>query len=103
VGRVNVKPEKIDRISETVLSISWDNGEKTICYTKTLRQHCPCAVCQDERKNRNPLKVLKSDQQHIELVNWEPVGNYALRLDWSDGHDTGIYTFEFLRQLCDEE
>jgi DUF971 family protein len=97
-----VKPVKIDRISETVLSIKWDNGDQTICFAKTLRQHCPCAICQEERKNRDPLKVLKSDQKQIELVKWEPVGNYALRLDWSDGHDTGIYTFEYLRQLGED-
>lgn len=97
-----MKPEKIERISETVLGIKWDNGEQTICFAKTLRQHCPCALCQEARKISDPLKVLKSDQQHIELVKWESVGNYALRLDWSDGHDTGIYTFEYLRQLCED-
>lgn len=96
-----MKPVKIDRISETVLSIKWDNGDQTISFAKTLRQHCPCAVCQDERKNKDPLKVLQSDQKSIELVKWVPVGNYALRLEWSDGHDTGIYTFEYLRQLSE--
>jgi DUF971 family protein len=57
---------------------------------------------QEERKNRDPLKVLKSDQKQIELVRWEPVGNYAVRLDWSDGHNTGIYTYEYLRQLSED-
>jgi DUF971 family protein len=97
-----LKPEKIDQISETVLSIQWDNGEKTICFTKTLRQHCPCATCQEERENRDPLKVISSDQEHIELKKWRYVGNYAVKLEWSDGHDTGIYTYEFIRQLCED-
>ena len=97
-----MKPEKIDQISETVLRIQWDNGEDTICFTKTLRQHCPCATCQEERENRDPLKVIKSDQAHIELQKWRYVGNYAIAVLWSDGHDTGIYTYEFLRQLCED-
>ncbi|TFH01556.1 MAG: DUF971 domain-containing protein [Calditrichales bacterium] len=97
-----LKPEKIDRISDTVLSISWQNGEKTICFTKTLRQHCPCATCQEDRKNQNPLKVMDSGQKEITLNNWRYVGNYAVSLEWSDGHDTGIYTYEFLRQLSED-
>jgi len=102
VGKIKVKPEKIDWISETVLSIDWENGEKTVCFTKTLRQNCPCAICQETREKREPLVVLSSDQEHIELTNWRDVGNYAVALVWSDGHDTGIYTHEFLRQLCED-
>jgi len=98
-----VKPEKIDQISETVMSFEWDNGEKTICFTKILRQNCPCALCRETRENRNPLVVISSDQKHIQLTGWRYVGNYAVALDWSDGHNTGIYTFEFLKQLCEEE
>ena len=98
-----MKPEKIDRISETVLSIEWENGNKSICFTKTLRQNCPCAICQETREKREPLVVLSSDQQHIELTDWRNVGNYAIALSWSDGHDTGIYTYEFLQQLCEDE
>jgi ATP-binding protein involved in chromosome partitioning len=97
-----VKPIKLDFISESVLSIKWDNDEQTICFTKTLRQNCPCAVCQDERANKDPLKVIGSDQLHIDLTGWRNVGNYAIALQWSDGHDTGIYTYEFLSQLCED-
>lgn len=97
-----MKPEKIDQISETVLNIKWDNGENTICFTKTLRQHCPCATCQEEREKRDPLKVIGSSQKHIELLKWRNVGNYAIALEWSDGHDAGIYTYEFIRQLCED-
>lgn len=98
-----MKPEKIDPISETVLSIQWENGEKTICFTKTLRRNCPCAICQEKRENRDPLTILDSSQKHIELTSWRYVGNYAIALEWSDGHDTGIYTYEFLRQLCEDK
>lgn len=98
-----MKLVKIERISETALSFGWENGDQTVCFTKTLRQHCPCAVCQDERENQNPLKVIVSDQKNIELTGWRYVGNYALALEWSDGHDTGIYTYEFLHQLCEDD
>ena len=102
MGKIKVKPEKIDRISETILNIKWDNGEQTICHTKTLRQHCPCAICQDAREKTGPLNIISSDQKHIELKTWHYVGNYAIAVAWSDGHDTGIYTYEFLRQLCED-
>ena len=98
-----MKPEKIDRISESVLNIVWENGEQYICFAKTLRQHCPCATCQAEREKKDPLKVIRSDQKQIELSSWRYVGNYAIALNWSDGHDTGIYTYEYLRQLCEDD
>ena len=98
-----MKPEKIERISEKALRIEWDDGKQTVCFAKTLRHHCPCAICQEDRKNKNPLKVVNSDQKSVELTGWRYVGNYAIGLEWSDGHDTGIYTYEFLRQLAEDD
>jgi DUF971 family protein len=43
------------------------------------------------------------DPKNLELLNWHWVGRYALSIQWSDGHDMGIYTFDYLRKLCNEQ
>ena len=97
-----LKPETIEQVSSDLLMISWNDGRKCLYNTKMLRQNCPCAVCRDEREDDNPLKVLSTDLSTIELVNWKWIGNYAISLEWNDTHDTGIYTYEFLRELCEQ-
>ena len=101
-GEPTVKPLKIEQLSGRVLVIEWDDGKRCIYFTKILRANCPCAVCSEERKDQNPLKVLRSDPDQIELVSWKMVGRYAVSFEWSDAHDTGIYTYQFLRELCPE-
>jgi len=95
-----VKPVSIEQISGQVLAIEWDDGKRCVYYTKILRANCPCAVCTEERKDKNPLKVLAGDPDKVELVKWRMVGRYAVSFEWSDAHDTGIYTYDFLRSLC---
>jgi DUF971 family protein len=99
-GKAAVKPLKIEQISAQVLVIEWDDGKNCVYYTKNLRANCPCAVCAEARKDKNPLKVLSFDPEKIELVNWRMVGRYAIAFEWSDAHDTGIYTYDFLREMC---
>ena len=62
---------------------------------------CPCAGCRKERLQANPLRVLKpSELLPLRPVSLTPVGLYAYKIVWSDEHDTGIYTLEHLRNLC---
>jgi DUF971 family protein len=97
----NIKPDHIEQISADSLIISWSDGRKCIYNTKMLRRNCPCAVCREEREDDNPLKVLKTDLSNLELVKWKWIGNYAISLEWNDQHDTGIYTYDFLLELCE--
>ena len=97
-----LKPDKIEQISADAVIIYWNDGRQCIYNTKMLRNNCPCAVCREEREDDNPLKVLKTNLSTIELVRWKWVGNYAISMEWNDGHDTGIYTYEFLRELCED-
>lgn len=83
--------------------IDWADGQRSTFDFNTLRKICPCATCNEQRRNVDPLRVLKPDQivtkAELEPDNpAEMVGNYALQFFWADGHRTGIYTFEFLRQ-----
>jgi len=88
------------------LLIEWSDGEKRLCTVKELRQNCPCATCR-EKFNQPPkpadlksLPILNDAQlQPLRIVKMQPLGNYAYNVAFSDGHDTGIFTFELLREL----
>jgi DUF971 family protein len=94
---------KIEQISKEVVVLKWEDGREYACFVKKLRARCPCAVCRQKRENKNPLKVFDSEPADLELTGWHWVGRYALALHWSDRHDTGIYTYEYLRKVCEEE
>ncbi len=81
------------------LGIVWEDGHESYFPGHYLRCACPCAMCVDEMSGR---KVLRNTEvpETVQAVKLEPTGNYALRIDWSDGHSTGIYTYERLRELC---
>ena len=81
------------------LGVAWSDGHESIYDGYALRCACPCAACVDEMTGR---KILKDElvPRSVRPVRVEPVGRYAVSIVWSDGHDTGIYTFENLRGLC---
>ncbi len=85
------------------LRIDWDDGVSTFAAWRTLRDHCPCASCLEERsKPPDPFKVLSPREVAagpLAPAAMRPVGRYAYQITWSDGHDTGIYTLETLRKL----
>lgn len=104
------EPANIELDVHKDLKIAWYDDHLSVYPLDYLRKECPCAGCQTQRKEAeeqkknpkaNPFKVLSGPTiKHIEAHNVEPVGNYALRFEWSDNHNTGIYTFEFLRNIC---
>jgi DUF971 family protein len=79
--------------------IDWGDGHKGIYPHAVLRGYCPCAGCQGHDAAIRFIEV--PDGAMLEIENIEDVGNYALRFDWFDGHGTGIYTFRYLRALCE--
>ncbi|MGN6366684.1 MAG: DUF971 domain-containing protein [Phycisphaerae bacterium] len=84
------------------LEITWADGRQSVLPLRFLRKHCPCAGCRGERDllGRTMLPIVQTTYDGpITATGAELVGNYALRIDFSDGHSTGIYTFEFLREL----
>lgn len=108
-GRFVVKEDKMTRsalepldmrwVEQGVLGIDWSDGHEGRYPIRHLRLHCPCAACTDEWTGE--LKLKPDDvPMLIRMQDVEPVGRYALRFTFSDGHDTGIYSFSFLRKLC---
>jgi DUF971 family protein len=84
------------------LEITWADGHHSVLPLQFLRKHCPCAGCRGERDllGRTMLPIVQTTYDGpITATGAELVGNYALRIDFSDSHSTGIYTFDYLREL----
>lgn len=85
------------------LEIEWPGGILHHLDMSMLRRFCPCAVCEEVRErqaHQSGLHMIARDEApSAELTGIVPVGNYAIQLRWSDGHDTGIYTYDFLKQM----
>ena len=84
-----------------IVTIDWADGHRSVFDALSLRMLCPCAYCQGEAGRPGWLDTnptLTSIQ--TQLVDARLVGSYALAPTWADGHDTGYYTFEMLRESC---
>jgi len=89
-----------DVVYYTDLRVEWRDGTLSHYPFRALRDVCPCAACVDELTGKKVLDP-KSIPANIHIRGCEYVGNYALRITWSDGHSSGIYSFRFLRELHD--
>lgn len=107
-------PTALAKLRDDRLQITWNDGRVGSIAWAKLREVCPCAMCNEDRhKITEPvakptpaglsLTVLKEipSGQSIMPRTITPVGNYAYKIVWSDGHDLGIFTFEFLHSLCE--
>lgn len=77
-----------------VFEIEWSNGERSALPHEILRGYCPCATCQGHSG-----QIAYQPGGNLELTEIRRVGNYALSLNWGDGHDSGIYSFDYLHKL----
>jgi DUF971 family protein len=100
---MSVRPTNLALAAPNTLVITWSDGEKREYMAQELRDGCPCATCREKRSNPTPaplLPVLSAvEAQPLVIQGMQPVGNYAYSIAFSDGHDTGIYTLEYLRQI----
>lgn len=94
-------PTRIEQHDARTLAIEWADGVESRIDVRRLRLACACAECVDEWSGRERLDPT-SVPPDVAPVSIQPVGRYAIQIDWSDGHRTGIYPFERLRALGDE-
>jgi len=96
-----VKPTRVELINDT-LAVIWDDGHESYYDCETLRRRCPCATCQGEANVLSPARPAPAVYTATSFVvrGWQSVGGYALQFQWADGHQTGLYSFDYLRQLC---
>lgn len=82
------------------LRVNWADGHTSTFALRWLRANCPCATCREDVRvaSDDPLALRPMPSSEVESA--ELVGNYALRLQWKDGHNAGIYTFSSLRASC---
>ena len=96
-------PIALRKGGDEYLLIEWSDGHRSSYTWRHLREECPCAACREERlQPPDPFRILKpAELVPLRPVSIAPVGRYAYKITWSDGHDSGIYTLEHLRSLCE--
>ena len=99
-------PVSLRKEGEDRLVIDWNDGHRSVYTWKHLRASCPCAGCREEgSKPPDPFHVLTEKElapkPPLAPLAMAPVGRYAYKITWNDGHDSGIFTLENLRALCE--
>ncbi len=103
---------RVKKSEGTGVEIEWKDGHKSAWSFRWLRDACPCATCHEEREaaGRRPgeakpkaLALLQMYEEPPRPVEVTPAGKYALKFKWNDGHEAGIYSWEYLRRVCDCE
>lgn len=101
---------RVDKTGGTGVAIDWKDGHKSHWTFAWLRDACPCATCVESREatGRRPGQAVPQPPAAFPMFKpavrpkeVAPVGRYALRFDWNDGHTSGIYSWHFLRSVCD--
>lgn len=96
-----MQPADIQQIGEE-LAIKWTDGSESFISLEKLRRHCPCAGCKGEMDimgnlYKNPDRPLTPEA--FRLTRWLGIGGYAIQPFWADGHSSGIYSFDYLKNL----
>lgn len=104
MGTNGITPEHLDLKKDHGLSVRWSDGVESFYPIAYLRKMSPSAEMRELRKqmNSNPLTILPdgmSGSANIVATDAEMVGNYALKITFSDGHSTGLYSWSYLREI----
>lgn len=98
---MRLEPTNIATIGNEI-AIAWNDGKESYLGIESLRRACPCASCcgePDALGNILRPEVHYTPESFI-LRDWRLIGGYAVQPTWGDGHNTGLYTFKYLRQLA---
>jgi DUF971 family protein len=102
----NALPTALKKTENRSLQIQWSDGQTLEYPFSKLRDACPCATCKERKKadsQNGPgdlLKILKpGEARELDVLEMRPVGNYAYNITFSDGHSSGLFTMELLREL----
>jgi DUF971 family protein len=94
-----IRVREIGQLDERTLAVTWNDGRKDAFDVVELRRRCPCAMCIDEWTGEKRLdpKAVKETTRPVQI---DSVGSYAMQIRFNDGHGTGIYTFQMLREMA---
>jgi DUF971 family protein len=96
-----IEPREIKQEDDFTIRITWADSRECRYSAAALRRHCPCAQCVNEWTGERVLKP-EAIAEELEISDLSLVGRYAINFRWSDGHETGIYSFRYLRELCEQ-
>ncbi len=86
------------------LRITWNDEHVSTYPLDALREACPCAECRGGHEymgpEHDPDLIMLAPARRYEVLNAQLAGRYALQITWSDGHDAGFYTWDYLRRIC---
>jgi DUF971 family protein len=103
------KSVKVHLTAGTGVEIEWKDGHLSEYTFPFLRDACPCAMCNEEREKTgrrpgDPVKPMPGELPMFKAASKptsaEPVGKYAVKFKWNDGHELGIYSWNWLREIC---
>ena len=102
------EPEHIAISKSKGIQVDWKDGHHSTYGLGYLRDECPCATCtgahgtapQKSDYSKPKAEPFQMFTPTLKMLAAEPVGNYAIRINWSDGHNTGIYSWEHFRRIC---
>ena len=97
---IAMTPVELKQMGPNLLGVVWNDGHHALYHVRNLRLACRCAYCVNEWSGAPQLdpETVPADVRPQRI---DPVGRYAFKFSWSDGHDTGFYTFDNLRKLCE--
>ncbi len=97
-----MQAKQIKIVDKENLLLKWEDDSETLLKIKYMRDECPCAGCKGETillRTYRPPKLQMFSPEMYKIKNIDVVGGYAIRITWQDGHNTGIYSWEYIRQL----
>lgn len=94
------QPTEYKAVEGGRLRVTWSDGHAGLHTLRALRAQCPCAHCRDEWTGKRRIQI-EQVPENVDIVGADPIGRYATRFQWSDGHSTGLYTFARLRAICE--
>lgn len=108
---MDITPTEIRRTGTDAISITWSDNVRSSISSQKLRANCPCAECKMKRgedthstpltPKKNLLSIVDhTKEESLSLESIWGVGQYAIGIKWGDGHDSGIFTFLYLRELA---
>lgn len=98
VENKTMTPKKISIKDKRYLNIEWNDGSESMLMLANLRKNCPCATCKKEKDDKPSTFIPLLSTASITLTNIQTAGSYGIQLFWQDGHNTGIYTYDSLKE-----
>ena len=95
-------PIKIKLIEKNELLIIWDDKNESVLELRELRKRCPCATCLAERDKQSKMYIPLFAENQVTVKSINQVGKYAVQITWNDGHNSGIYEYNFLKNFSEK-